>query len=443
MIQIRLRTFSKHTSAILLLLSTSKACFAASADTSLMTLPSSSTTQSMPGIPMSAVFDESLVNSPRVANIRAQLGITKAAYAQAKTLPNPSFFFLQDTAQRATQIGAAVPLEPPWKLVFRLLLAKAQLKQTDIEIQRNLWQLRVTVRRAYLDAVIANETKDTLTNLYELASNLLYTAQRRKDAGDVAAFDVNRAELATLQTEADLKQSEKRIEQTTQRLSVLIGRNYKSAPQVQRLPQFQLRGETNELVPNLSQQLPSLESLIEEALKSRLELKITRQAIAVNEANTRIAVGNIVPNPQINVGSSYSGNPPDGPSTRGFFIGVTQEVPILNRQQGDRARLKAVNIQLTREIASTSNVVTEEVVSAYQQLSSARERVGYFQTKILPKSDIVAKMARRGYEVGQNDITSTLAAQQANVQIKAAYLDAVRAYQQAFTDLEQAVGHPL
>ena len=52
-------------------------------------------------------------------------------------------------------------------------------------------------------------------------------------------------------------------------------------------------------------------------------------------------------------------------------------------------------------------------------------------------------MARRGYEVGQNDITSTLAAQQANVQIKAAYLDAVRAYQQAFTDLEQAVGHPL
>lgn len=443
MIQIRLRTFSKHTSAILLLLSTSKACFAASADTSLMTLPSSSTTQSMPGIPMSAVFDESLVNSPRVANIRAQLGITKAAYAQAKTLPNPSFFFLQDTAQRATQIGAAVPLEPPWKLVFRLLLAKAQLKQTDIEIQRNLWQLRVTVRRAYLDAVIANETKDTLTNLYELASNLLYTAQRRKDAGDVAAFDVNRAELATLQTEADLKQSEKRIEQTTQRLSVLIGRNYKSAPQVQRLPQFQLRGETNELVPNLSQQLPSLESLIEEALKSRLELKITRQAIAVNEANTRIAVGNIVPNPQINVGSSYSGNPPDGPSTRGFFIGVTQEMPILNRQQGDRARLKAVNIQLTREIASTSNVVTEEVVSAYQQLSSARERVGYFQTKILPKSDIVAKMARRGYEVGQNDITSTLAAQQANVQIKAAYLDAVRAYQQAFTDLEQAVGHPL
>ncbi len=85
----------------------------------------------------------------------------------------------------------------------------------------------------------------------------------------------------------------------------------------------------------------------------------------------------------------------------------------------------------------------EEVITAYQQLSLARERVGYFQTKILPKSDQVAKMARRGYEVGQNDITSTLAAQQTNVQTKLAYLDSVRTYQQALTDLEQAVGHPL
>ena len=51
-------------------------------------------------------------------------------------------------------------------------------------------------------------------------------------------------------------------------------------------------------------------------------------------------------------------------------------------------------------------------------------------------------MARRGYEVGQTDLTATLAAQQANVQTKAAYLEAVRNYQQSLTDLEQAIGHP-
>lgn len=417
-------------------------CCAASADPSLMTLPSSGV-QNLEPISMTAVFNESLLNSPRVGNIRAQLGISKAAFAQAKTFPNPSFFYLEDTAQRARQIGASIPVEPPWKFVFRLLLAKAQIKQTDLEIQRNLWLLRATVRRAYIDAVIASETRDTLAQLFTLASDLFITAQRRKDAGDVAAFDVNRAELAALQTEVDLKQSQKRIEQTTQRLSVLLGRNLKNVPQVQRLPQLQLRSETNELVPNLSQDLPSLETLIAESVRSRLEIKVTQQAIAVNIANTRSVKGNIVSNPSLNVGSSYSGNPPDGPPTRGFFIGVTQEVPVLNVQQGERARLKAINLQLNRELDSIKNVVTEEVIIAYQQLSAARDRVGFFQTKILPKSDQVAKMARRGYEVGQNDITSTLAAQQTNVQTKLAYLDSVRTYQQALTDLEQAIGHPL
>ena len=55
----------------------------------------------------------------------------------------------------------------------------------------------------------------------------------------------------------------------------------------------------------------------------------------------------------------------------------------------------------------------------------------------------VARLARRSYEVGQSDITATLAAQQANFQVRQAYLDAVSSYQGSFTDLEQAIGEPI
>lgn len=421
----------------------SGSALSASIDPALMTLPQQQSPAAGLDVPLSAVFDESLVNSPRAAHIRAQLGITKAAYAYAWTLPNPSVFFLEDTAQRARQIGASIPIEHPWKLVFRLLLAKSQLKQTDFEIQSDLWQFRNTIRRAYLDVVMATETSDTLAELYKLSSELLSIAQKRFYADDVAAFDVNRAQLASYQAEADLKQSEKRLLQATQRLSVVMGRTYTNTVQVQRLPKFQLKVERNELLPDFSKELPSLDSLIQEALRSRMDLKAVQQSIAVNEANMRIARGNIVPNPQLNVGNSYSGNPPTGPATRGFFVGVTQEVPLLNIQQGDRARLRAVNIQLRRQREARKNVITEDVISAYQQLVAARERIAFFQDKILAASDTVVKMAKRGYEVGESDITSTLAAQQANVQAKAAYLDAVRLFQQSLTDLEQAIGHPL
>ncbi len=226
---------------------------AAAIDPSLMTIPRNSQSQSLSPVPLSAVFNESLVNSPRAATIRAQLGITRAAYAQALVLPNPSLFFLEDTAQKARQIGASIPIEAPWKLAFRVLGAKAQIKQTDFEIQRNLWQLRTTVRRAYLDVVMATETSKAYDELNALASELLIVAQKRFSADDVAALDVNRSELALFQAEAEVRQSNRKVAQTKQRLSVLMGRDYKDVIEVPRLPPFKLNAETHELLPNYNE----------------------------------------------------------------------------------------------------------------------------------------------------------------------------------------------
>lgn len=66
-----------------------------------------------------------------------------------------------------------------------------------------------------------------------------------------------------------------------------------------------------------------------------------------------------------------------------------------------------------------------------------------YQEHVLADSYEVARLARRSYEVGQSDITSTLQAQQANVQIRSQYLDAVTSYAQSFTELEQSCGTPL
>jgi outer membrane protein TolC len=414
---------------------------AASADAGIM--PQTAPASISAPVALSAVFDESLVNSPRVASIRAQLGIAKAARQQALILPNPSFFFLQDTAQLARQIGASIPIEPPWKLVFRLLVAKNQIKQADLEIARSLWQFRGIVRRAYLDVVMSNEATETFAELRSLAGEIKTVAQKRFDASDVAALDVYRADLAAMQAEADYKQSAKKVLQTKQRLSVILGRGYTEVIEVLRLPQFQLRAATNELLPDFSQPMPPLSGLVDKALQTRLDIKVVQQSIVVNDSSIRLSKANRLPDPVVNVGDSYSGNPPrPSTATRGFYIGVTEEVPILNRNQGEIARLKAIKAQLGIELNSTKNQATEEVVSAYQQLAAARERVELFQTQILPASSRVARMARRAYEVGQNDINSTLAAQQANVQTKNAYLEAVRNYQQSLTDLEQAVGQP-
>ncbi|RTL37248.1 MAG: TolC family protein [Candidatus Melainabacteria bacterium] len=428
-------------SLLLLFPSSAKEAYAAAIDPAVMA--PNAEQSSMPPIALSTAFDESLMKSPRVSNVRAQLGISQATKSQASTFPNPSFFFLTDTGALATQIGASVPIEPPWKVVFRLLVSKNQIKQADLEIARNLWQFRGVIRKAYLDAVIAAETHDTITQLQAIASNLKSVAQRRFKSGDVAALDVERADLALLQSESELLLASRNILLTRQKLSVLMGRSYKDGVQVMRLPQFQLQAEKNELLPVPSHRLPSLDVLIAEALKTRLDLKVVDQALGVNAANLKLVRGNILPNPVFNVGNSYSGNPPKpSVSTRGFYIGVNQELPVLNFQQGELARLHAVRKQLLFERESTKNKIQEEVVTAYQQVEAATERVVLFQSSILPKSREVASLSRKSYEYGQTDINATLSAQQANVQVQSSYLETVRTYQQSMTDLEQSVGKP-
>lgn len=428
-------------SLLTLLAYSTEAVYAASIDPAVMA--PNAEQSSMSPIALSAAFDESLIKSPRVSNVRAQLGISKATKSQALTFPNPSFFFLTDTGALATQIGASVPIEPPWKVVFRLLVSKNQIKQADLEIAKNLWQFRGVIRKAYLEAVIAAETYDTITQLQGIATNLKSVAQRRFKSGDVAALDVERADLALLQSESELLLAGKNILLTKQKLSVLMGRSYKDGVQVMRLPQFQLQAERNELLPMAGHGLPNLDVLIAEALKTRLDLKVVDQALGVNSANLKLVRGNILPNPVLNVGSSYSGNPPKpSVSTRGFYIGVNQELPVLNFQQGELARLNAVRKQLLFERESIKNKIQEEVVTAYQQVEAATERVMLFRSKILPKSKEVASLSRKSYEFGQTDINATLSAQQANVQVQSSYLETVRTYQQAMTDLEQSVGKP-
>jgi outer membrane protein TolC len=50
---------------------------------------------------------------------------------------------------------------------------------------------------------------------------------------------------------------------------------------------------------------------------------------------------------------------------------------------------------------------------------------------------------QRGYQVGEKDITAALQAQQANAQVRNDYLDAIKAYELAYTDLEQSIGTTL
>ena len=54
------------------------------------------------------------------------------------------------------------------------------------------------MRSAYVELVVAQETQKTLLDLYQLASRLLYVAQKRFQAGDVPELDVLKGTLRSI-----------------------------------------------------------------------------------------------------------------------------------------------------------------------------------------------------------------------------------------------------
>jgi len=397
-------------------------------------------------------LNEALIESPRAAAIRAQFGITQAGYAQVTVVPNPVFFFDRGmVAEQENRIGPVLTEEPPWKLYFRWLSQKRLVDQTRFDLMTQLWQLRSDTRRAYTEIVVAQETLKTLNELYDLSSKLEFVASKRFQAGDVPELDVLKARLATEQAATDRIVGAQRVIRARQQLNVLLGKSIESPLNVPPLPdytggsggKFNLQAQKSDVLPDPKESVPPLALFLSIAENNRLELKSLHQQIKVNDANLKGAYGNMIPNPSIAVGKSYAGNLPTGPKITAVFFTINVQSPTANFNQGNIAQFKATAKQLHYQIQAQRNQISADVSSAYQTMLGARAKLFTYQDHILADSYETARLARRSYEVGQSDITATLAAQQANVQIRSQYLDAVTTYQQSFTDLEQACGTPL
>jgi cobalt-zinc-cadmium efflux system outer membrane protein len=391
-----------------------------------------------PGLSVVQSMNDALMNNPRAAAIRAQFGIARTGYAYATQGPNPVMFFDRaPVSEQVTRIGPVLTVEPPWKLAFRLLATKRLIDQTKLDLLTTLWGLRADVRRAYVEVVVAQETLKTLNELYDLSARLLAVAQKRFHAGDVPELDMLKARLASSQTEVDVGVGQKRVLRSYQQLNIMMGKLVDDHVNVPALPgftgnssAFNLNGQKSDILPDL-------------AFENRWELKSLNQQLKVNSANLKGAYSNIVPNPTLALGKSTENNPSFGPKLSAWFMTLNAEMPFSNWNQGDIFHYRAIGRQLHYQIGSQRNQIMADVSSAYQNLVAQREKIHVYHEHVLTDSYEVARLARRSYEVGQSDITSTLQAQQNNVQIRSQYLDAVSSYAGSFTDLEQACGTPL
>ncbi len=117
--------------------------------------------------------------------------------------------------------------------------------------------------------------------------------------------------------------------------------------------------------------------------------------------------------------------------------------PIFYQHQGEIGQAKATWLQDFDQIKQLQWQIGADIVTAYEAVAAARANIFKYQREVIPQAALAAKQARRRYQIGKTDISTAILARQQYQQTLSSYFDAVVAYQNAWADLEKAIGVPI
>ncbi len=411
--------------------------------------------------------------------------------------------FKKIIAGTAQQVGGLQCFETAGKRNKQVNVARADYTVKELQLQAVIFDIHNRTRRAYAELAAARAFATLTEKRRKTSIELLGITQKRLSAGEVERTDTVQARLAVTQAEASSNQARRKLEQASGRLSLLLG---ETPGKVEIIDcddngMFTLSVEETAIVPRPERALPPLEQLLPLAYAERLDLKIAVQNSFVNRKSLSLARSLVFPDPQIECDFQYSTlnpvqpNPnllgPPSPPPRlanadsgvssdsagnsslddtaggtmatnsnanalppapdkvrispqyGAFLQVTSDIPIFYRKQGEIGQARETWLQSQAEVAKLKAQVSTDVVSAYSSLTIARANVLEFQRELIPASVEVDRIARLNYETGHAPVYTAIVAHQQVRMIRSSYFDAVVTYQNAWADLEQAVGVPI
>jgi cobalt-zinc-cadmium efflux system outer membrane protein len=175
------------------------------------------------------------------------------------------------------------------------------------------------------------------------------------------------------------------------------------------------------------------------AIEHRLDLKAARAEVETASAALSITKGTRFIN-AVNVGGHIDKDPESvtfaGPN-------VELQIPIFDQGQAAVARLRAQLRQAQKLMDARAIEIRSEVRAARTRLQATRAAADYYRTTLLPIRERIVLLSQQQYNAMLLGVYQLLQAKQAEVNAYREYIEAVRDYWIARSDLERAAGGPM
>lgn len=401
-------------------------------------------------ISLSEAFKLAHVQNPSVVSAVKNIDVAKAQIKTAGARPNPQIAiqygfgtpYTEVISGNTQQIGANQLFETGGKRGARLRYARANYILAEYQLADLRYDVRSAVRKAYAELAAAEANAELVENQRTLVVRLSQIAEKKVKDGKAQPVEALQAKLALGGFETLRNSALARLRQASIQLDYLLGYSSERDLDVEDNGLFKLSMKRTELVPPPDEPIAPLSQLLASAFLDRPDLKAARQQVIA--ANRAVELQKRQAIPDILIGSGWVFSTYKKSTLvrqqEGAYLNVNMDLPVFYRRQGEIASAKATMSQSQLQAIAMASRVEVDVRAAYAALASARANIAHYQKDLIPLALDVVRKAQDSYENDKSDVGSAIVAQQQYQQTFSTYFDTVVAYQNAWADLETAVG---
>ena len=397
------------------------------------------------GLTAEQLAEAAFTRSRELLAARQNLEIARGRLMQAGLRPNPTLDVEQTTdaltgrqGEGNMSFGVTQVFELGGKRSKRVAVAQLEYDRSVAEVRTMERQVAAAIRSAYAQALAAARQLNTAEQLIALDRELVRVTEARLKEGDVAPLDLNLMRVEVDRLRAQAVQSQADLEAQFVTLRTLAGFDLADslmlAPALERPPSLEL----------------TMASALEMALRERADLQAARIAEELGDARLGLAQAQRTPNLATSVryarSRSVFDNTPVGTLNdvdHLLTVGVSIEIPIRNRNQGEIAAAVSEKTQATYRREFVETMVKRDVALAFNRYAAAAQSLAIYGGQILPRAEQNLRTIRASYSLGEMPVMDVIAEQRRLVENQTQYNIALRDYYTSLAELERALGKPL
>jgi cobalt-zinc-cadmium efflux system outer membrane protein len=283
-------------------------------------------------------------------------------------------------------------------------------------------QLRYQVAQAFIGVLLAKSNLELARQDLKDFANVVEINRQRMQAGDISKGDFLKIALQKLQFEQDVAAADLALALSKVGLRQLLG--YQNIA-----PDYEVSGALEH-----KRRVVLPEELEKQALANRPDLRGAQSGVKLADDTVTLAYGNRARD--LTAEGEYKRNGP----VNGVGFGISIDIPIHDRNQGEIARSQFAARQ-AREVEAAARVtVLSDVRNAYEAFKNSDQVATLFESGYLDQARDSREISLYSYRRGASTLLDLLDAERSYRAVQLAYRQALAAYMAATEQVNAAVG---